>query len=189
MVAVGNEMFEAKRVILATGVHTPKAIPGEREHLGRGVSYCATCDGMLYRGKTAFVTGNADDLAHEAALLQKMGVKVTVVGKMRPQDLSEDIPFLKASQLAVEDGTPLSLRADGQEYPCDAVFILRNEHAATTLVAGLETDGRFIAVNRQMRTNVSGIFAAGDCTGRPLQIAKAVSDGLIAAWSATESLS
>ncbi len=189
MVAVGNEMFEAKRVILATGVHTPKAIPGEQEHLGRGVSYCATCDGMLYRGKTAFVTGNADDLSHEAALLQKIGVHVTVVGKTRPSDLPDTIPFAQASTLAIEDGEPLCLRADDVLHACDAVFILRNEHAASTLVPGLETDGRFIQTDRQMRTNIPGLFAAGDCVGKPLQIAKAVSDGLIAAWYATESLS
>ena len=188
MVAVGNEMFESQRVILATGVHAPKAIAGETEHLGRGVSYCATCDGMLYCGKTAFVTGNADDLAHEAAMLQKIGVNVTVVGKTRPADLAEDIPFVQATSLAVEDGEPLMLRADEDRHPCDAVFILRNEHTVSTLVPGLETDGRFITTDRKMRTNIPGLFAAGDCVGRPLQIAKAVSDGLIAAWYATESL-
>jgi len=188
MVAVGNEVFESRRVILATGVHAPKAIPGEQEHLGRGVSYCATCDGMLYRQKTAFVTGNSEDLSHEAALLQKIGVQVTVVGKRRPSDLSPELPFLQATDLAIEDGEPLVLQADGVMHPCDAVFILRNEHAAATLVAGLETDGRFIVTDKQMRTNIDGLFAAGDCTGRPLQIAKAVSDGLVAAWYATESM-
>ncbi len=186
MVAVGNEMFEAGRVILATGVHVPKALPGEQEHLGRGVSYCATCDGMLYRGKKAFVTGDAEDLAHEAALLAKIGVHVTVVGKTRPQELDASIPFLAASTLSIEDGEPLTLSADGTAYPCDAVFVLRNEHAAATLVQGLQTDGKFIVTDRQMHTNIPGLFAAGDCTGRPLQIAKAVSDGLIAAWYATE---
>lgn len=189
MVAVGSEIVEARRVILATGVHAPKKLAGEEEHLGRGVSYCATCDGMLYRGKRAIVVGNADALAEEAALLDRIGVEVTVVGKTRPNGLPETIPFVKAFALAVESGDPVTLVADGEALPCDVVFVLRNEQAMDTLVPGLQTDGRFVMTDRQCRTNIEGLYAAGDCTGRPLQIAKAVSDGLIAAWTATESLS
>ncbi len=188
MIAVGSEIVEARRVILATGVRAPKKLVGEEEHLGRGVSYCATCDGMLYRGKRAMIVGNADMLAEEAALLARIGVGVTVVGKTRPNALSEDIPFIKASALSVEDGDPISLVADGEALSCDVVFVLRNEQAMDTLVPGLQTDGRFVMTDRACRTNIDGLYAAGDCTGHPLQIAKAVSDGLIAAWTATDSL-
>ena len=71
---VDGEMVEAKTVILATGVSSAKEIPGERELLGRGVSYCATCDGMLYRGKSAVVWGLSPEAAKEANFLQEIGV-------------------------------------------------------------------------------------------------------------------
>ena len=75
-VSVGTDMYNAKAVVLAAGVARGKKFPGEAEFLGRGVSYCATCDGMLYRGRRAVVTGNASDLAEEAAFLSRIGVQV-----------------------------------------------------------------------------------------------------------------
>ncbi|MBQ3093994.1 MAG: FAD-dependent oxidoreductase, partial [Clostridia bacterium] len=156
--------------------------------LGRGVSYCATCDGRLYRGKTAAVIGNADDLAHEVDLLRQIGVSVTVVGTKRPEALAEDVPFVNAKPLAVSKEEVVLLKTDSDTISCDVVFILRNEQAMDNLLPGLATDGRFVTVDARMATNVPGVFAAGDCTGRPLQVAKAVADGLIAAWSATDSL-
>jgi len=188
MLSVGSDIIEAKTVILATGVRSPKKLNGEDTLLGRGVSYCATCDGMLYRGKRAAVIGDAEDLAEEAALLRRIGVDVTVVGTAKPAQLDADIPFETAKPTAVKSGTPVALVTDIGELPFDCVFILRNEQAMDTLVPDLETDGRFVTVNARCETNIDGLFAAGDCTGKPLQVAKAVSDGLIAAWSATEYL-
>ncbi len=188
MLAVGSDIVEAKRVILAVGVRAPKKLGGEEQYLGRGVSYCATCDGMLYRGKRALVIGNADDLSHEAALLVRIGVNVTVVAKSRPRDLPENIPFIAAKPQAVESGEPINLITDQGALATDVVFALRNEQALSDLVPGLAMDGKFIKVNSHMETNIAGLYAAGDCIGKPLQVAKAVSDGLIAAWSATDSL-
>lgn len=188
MLAVGSDVIEAKTVIVATGVRSPKKLDGEETFLGRGVSYCATCDGMLYRGKRVAVIGDADDLAQEALLLTKIGVSVTVFGQKRPADLEDVIVFETAKTLSISAGSPITLVADGKDCPFDGVFILRNEQAMDTLVPDLETDGRFVKVNDRRETNIRGLFAAGDCTGKPLQIAKAVSDGLIAAWSATEYL-
>ncbi len=190
MIAVGNDVLQARRVILATGVHAPQPISGETERLGRGVSYCATCDGALYRGKHAVVIGDADDLAREAVMLYRLGVQVTVAGKDAPPTLPAYIPFIYARRFSVSDGenTPVVLTADGTPMPCDIVFILRNEVAADTLVPGLETNGRFICTDPNGATNIRGLYAAGDCTGRPLQIAKAVGQGLISAFAATDSL-
>lgn len=190
MIAVGNDVIEARRVILATGIHAPQPIPGETELLGRGVSYCATCDGALYRGKRAVVIGDADDLAKEAVMLYRLGVQVTVAGKDIPPTLPAYIPFVYARRFAVSGGgeSPVVLTADDELMPCDIVFILRNEVAADTLVPGLETNGRFICTDQNGCTNIRGLYAAGDCTGRPLQIAKAVGQGLIAAFAATDSL-
>lgn len=189
MVAVGSDVVEAKRVILAVGVRSPKKLAGEDEHLGRGVSYCATCDGMLYRQKRAVVTGDADDLTHEAALLCRMGVDVTVVLPKRPVGWQEDIPFVEAKPLGVEDGSPIRLHTANGDIDTDVVFILRNEQAIDQLAPSVEMNGKFIKVDERFETSVPGMYAAGDCIGKPLQVAKAVSDGLLAAWSATDSLS
>lgn len=188
MISVGDQIVEAKRVILATGVVQPKKLEGEDALLGRGVSYCATCDGRLYRGRSAVVIGNADDLAHEVDLLRQIGVTVTVVGSKRPEALADNVTFVQAKPLAVSKEETVVLQTDGEAVSCDVVFILRNEQAMDNLMPGLATDGRFVTVDARMCTNIPGVFAAGDCTGRPLQVAKAVSDGLIAAWSATDSL-
>lgn len=188
MIAIGSDVVEARRVILATGVRVPKKLDGEDHFLGRGVSYCATCDGMLYRQKTAMVIGDADDLAEEASLLRQIGVDITVVAVKRPPHLANDIPFVAAKPTAVADGDPLVLETDGGAFPCHAVFILRNEQTMGTLVPGLAMDGRHVAVDKNGATNIPGLYAAGDCTGKPLQIATAVSEGLAAAWAATDSL-
>ncbi len=188
MIAIGSDVVETKRVILAVGVRAPKKLAGEEAFLGRGVSYCATCDGMLYRSKKALVIGDADDIQHEASLLKRIGVDVTVVRSGRPSDWQEDIPLVEAKPLAIEEGTPITLKTTIGDMNTDVVFILRNEQAIDTLVPGVETDGKFIKVDERLQTSVSGIYAAGDCIGKPLQIAKAVSDGLLAAWAATDSL-
>jgi thioredoxin reductase (NADPH) len=83
MLSYGSEVAEAQAVILATGVARGKKLPGEAEFLGRGVSYCATCDGMLYRGRAVVVTGNAADVAEESAFLREIGCNVTFVGEKR----------------------------------------------------------------------------------------------------------
>ena len=188
MLAVGNDVIEARRVILATGAVIPKTLEGEAERIGRGVSYCATCDGMLYRSKRAVVIGDADDLAEEAALLQRIGVEVTVVAKSRPAELSADIRFEQGIPKAVLDDQPFALQTDRGIIPCDVVFALRNVQAPDRLVPGLELDGKWIRIDENGCTNIKGLYAAGDCTGKPLQIAKAVSQGMMAAFSATASL-
>lgn len=188
MIAVGSDVLQARRVILATGAVIPKMIEGEEERIGRGVSYCATCDGMLYRSKRAVVIGDADDLAEEAAFLNRIGVSVTVVGKHRPAALPKDIPFLKGTPRRIKDGESLALCTDTDEVACDVVFALRRAQAPDKLVPGIRTNGKFIAVDHNCQTNIPGIYAAGDCIGKPLQIAKAVADGMTAAFAAAASL-
>ena len=157
-------------------------LPGEAALVGQGVSYCATCDGMLYRGKTAVVTGNAADLREEANFLQGIGVRVTVITRQELDGLAPGIGHRTARSMAIQgDGRLEGFVADGEQIPCDVVFVLREVMAPDALVPGLELDGRFVKVNRRQETNIPGLYAAGDCTGKPLQIAKAVGEGLIAA--------
>lgn len=189
MVTVGSEIYEGKALILAPGVTRAAKYPGEAELLGRGVSYCATCDGMLYRGKEVVVIGQSTDAPHEANYLHSIGCKVTYVAAKRPEELEETIPFVKRGKISVQGETQVSgLMVNETEIPCAGVFILRNAVAPTDLLPALKTEAGAIWVDRRMATSLPGVFAAGDCTGQPLQIAKAVGEGHVAALSACEYL-
>ena len=189
MVTVGSQVYEGKALILALGVVRQAKYPGEEEYLGRGVSYCATCDGMLYRGRQVMVVGRSADAPQEANYLKSLGCQVTYVSPQPPRGLDSGIPFVKAGKLAVKgEQTVTGLEADGALLPCDGVFILRQAVAPTDLLPTLETQEGYIKVDRRMATNVEGVFAAGDCTGAPLQVAKAVGEGHVAALSACEYL-
>lgn len=189
MLTVGSDVYEGGALILAPGVIRQAKYPGEEEFLGRGVSYCATCDGMLFRNKPVVVVGRSPDAPHEANYLSSLGCQVVYVSSQAPQGLNPDIPFVKAGKLAIKgDQMVTALEADGAVIPCVGVFILRQAVAPTDLLPTLETEQSFIKVDRQMATSVAGVFAAGDCTGTPLQVSKAVGEGHIAALSACEYL-
>ena len=185
---VGSQVYQGSALILAPGVVRQAKYPGEMEYLGRGVSYCATCDGMFYRNKPVAVVGLAPDAPHEANYLKSLGCQVVYVSPSRPQGL-EDVPFVQAAKLAVKgEGNVTSLEADGVDLPCAGVFILRRAVAPTDLLPTLEMEEGVIKVDRRMATNMAGVFAAGDCTGGPLQVSKAVGEGHVAALSACEYL-
>ncbi len=186
---VGSQVYEGKRLILATGVSRGAKYPGEQEYLGRGVSYCATCDGMLYRGRPVAVVGRSKDAPMEANYLASLGCSVTYVSPQAPEGLDPKIPFVRAGRLEIRGESGVAaLVADGARIPCDGVFILRETVVPTELFPDLETRDGAVLVDRQMRTNLPGVFAAGDCTGKPLQVAKAVGEGLIAAECAADEL-
>lgn len=186
---VGSQLYQGSALILAPGVVRQAKFPGEETYLGRGVSYCATCDGMLYRNKPVAVVGRSKDAPHEAAYLKSIGCQVVYVAPKRPEELEEDIPFIQASKLAVKgEQTVTALEADGADIPVNGVFILREAVAPGDLLPGLTLEKGAIQVDRSMATSVPGVFAAGDATGAPLQVSKAVGEGLIAALSACEYL-
>lgn len=188
-ITVGAQVYQGQSLILAPGVVRSAKYPGEAEYLGRGVSYCATCDGMLYRNKPVTVVGLTPDAPQEANYLNSLGCQVTYVSPHRPQGLQEEIPYIQAGRLAVKgEQTVTGLEADVALLPCSGVFILRRAVAPTDLLPALETDGGVIKVDRRMATNVPGVFAAGDCTGGHLQVSKAVGEGHVAALSACEYL-
>lgn len=170
-VAIGNEFTSCGAVIIAAGITREKLYPGEGEYLGRGVSYCATCDGMLYRGKTVAVVGDGEEAGHDADFLESIGCTVH--------------RFEKNGKYEIRGGTKAeTLVYAGEEYRVDGVFITKDTVSVTKLVPGLEYADGAIVTDRQMRTNVPGVFAAGDCTGKPYQLAKAAGEGNIAALSA-----
>ena len=188
-ITVGSQIYQSSALILSPGVVRQAKYPGETEYLGRGVSYCATCDGMLYRNRPVAVVGLAPDSPQEANYLKSLGCQVVYVSPHQPTGLDKDIPYVKAGRLVIKGGqTITALEADGTELPCSGVFILRRAVAPTDLLPDLETTEGVIRVDRNMSTNIPGVFAAGDCTGGPLQVSKAVGEGHIAALSACEYL-
>ncbi len=189
MLTVGSQVYQGGALVLAPGVVRQAKFPGEQEYLGRGVSYCATCDGMLYRGKPVVVVGRSKDAPHEANYLKSLGCQVVYVAAREPEGLDQGISFIRAGQLKIQgEQTVTALIADGAAIPCQGIFILREAVASTDLLPQLETRQGAVVVDRSMATNIPGVFAAGDCTGAPLQIAKAVGEGHIAGLSAADYL-
>jgi thioredoxin reductase (NADPH) len=160
-------------VILATGITREKLYPGEAEFLGRGVSYCATCDGMLYRGKRVALIGSGREAEQDANFLRN------ICGELLVFDKPLKYEILGSSRVE-------SIRAGDREYTIDGVFIIKETISVTQLVPGLKYESGGIVTDRVMSTNVPGVFAAGDCTGKPYQLAKAAGEGNIAALSACE---
>jgi len=186
MLLADNEVFEARTILLAIGTVSAKSIPGENELLGRGVSYCATCDGFLYKGKTIAVHCGAKRYEHEIAYLAELAEKVYL--SVTYPDCEIDLPNVERLPGIIKEveGTERVAGVkitDGSEKKVDGLFILRTSVAPTTLLNGIEMEGPHILVNRQMASSVKGVFAAGDCTGRPYQITKATGEGNIAAHS------
>ena len=182
----GEEMLEAKTVILATGVVSAKPLPGEEALLGRGVSYCATCDAPLYRGRTAAVIGYSPREESEAAFLSEVCGRVMYFPMYPAEpDLPEKVEVIreKPEEIRKTENGPAVVTAGGT-YPADGVFVLREAVAPAQLVPGLETEGAHVKVNRKMETNLPGVFACGDLTGTPYQYVKAAGEGNVAAISA-----
>ena len=182
----GDEMPEAEAVILATGVVQADPLPGETELLGRGVSYCATCDAPLYRGKTVAVIAYSPREEAEAAFLSEVCREVAYFPTYAGEpSLPAGVKVIREKPLEIqktENGLMVGT-AEGK-YTADGVFILREAVAPGTLVPGLETDGAHVKVNRRMETNLPGLFACGDLTGTPYQYVKAAGEGNVAAISA-----
>ncbi len=182
----GEEMLEAKTVILATGVVMAKTLPGEEELLGRGVSYCATCDAPLYRGRTAAVIGYSPREETEAAFLAGVCSNVIYFPMYAEStELPQTVEVIREKPEGIlKAETGLKVKTAEGEYPADGVFVLREAVAPGQLVPGLETDGAHVKVNRKMETNLPGVFACGDLAGTPYQYVKAAGEGNIAAISA-----
>ena len=184
-----NDVLEAKAVVLCMGAARPVLLPGEEELLGSGISYCATCDGMFYRGKRVAVLSASASGVEEAAFLRSLAGSVDYYA-LKPHDVSslpEGVQAVaeKPRSLAREQGK-VALSTDRETHLYDGVFIFRTAVPLRMLLDGLETDGGAIRVDRSMRASLPGVFAAGDVTGGPLQIAKAVGEGNVAAIAAAE---
>ena len=203
-------MFYGRTVVLATGAGPKQlGIPGEQALVGKGVAYCAACDGMFFRGKTVVVVGGGNSAAADAMLLSRVAKKVILVHRRdtlratkvyhEPLMKAENVEFRWNSQVAqLLHGDKLTgiLIQDvhtGQErqIDCDGIFISVGRKPATNLVAGqLELDeGGYVVADESTCTSIPGVYAVGDVrTKRLRQVVTAVADGAVAVHMAEEFL-
>lgn len=203
-------VFTARTVILATGAN-PRTLglPEEAELIGRGVAYCAACDGMFYKGKTVVVVGGGNTAAADALLLSRIAGKVHLVHRrdtLRATKIYHE-PLEKAPNVTFHWNSTVEAILHGEkvtgvrlrdtvtgavtELPCDAVFVSIGRQPATELVQGqLALDpGGYVLADETTRTSLPGVFAAGDLRTKPLrQVVTAVADGAVAVQMAEEYL-
>jgi len=202
--------FHARTVVLATGANPRElGVPEEKEMIGRGVAYCAACDGMFYRGKTVVVVGGGNSAAADALLLSRIAAKVIIVHRrdtLRATKIYHE-PLMKAQnvefrwnsvvrELAHEEllsGIRIQNVQTGEEslVPCDGLFVSVGRQPATELVRGqLELDEfGYVIADETTRTSLPGVYAVGDMRTKPLrQIVTAVADGATAVHMAEEYL-
>ena len=202
--------FHARTVVLSTGA-TPRklGLPNEESLTGKGVNYCAACDGMFYKGKTVVVVGGGNSAAADALLLSRVAKKVILVHRrdsLRATKIyhaaleqAENVEFRwnsAVTELLQEQrltGVMIRDLISGEEMPllCDGVFVSIGREPASALVQGqLELDSAgYILADESTRTNIPGVLAVGDVRTKVLrQIVTAVADGAIAAYYAEEHL-
>ena len=199
--------IEAKAVIIATGAdHRHLGVKGEEENQGKGVSYCATCDGPFFKGKDVVVVGGGDTALTDAIYLSKIARSVTVVhrrNEFRAQKALQDRLSSCANIRTKLSCNVVEILSDGKKVVgakldtgetlnADAVFVFVGIVPNSSLFSGfvdLDKNG-FIITNGRMETSLEGVFAAGDVRTTPFrQVATAAADGAIAAHSADEYIS
>lgn len=205
-----KETLFARTVVLATGARPRElGLPGERELRGRGVSYCATCDGMFYRGKTVAVVGGGNTAAADALYLSRLCEKVFLIHRrdslrasksyLAPLERAGNVEFVwnsrvtELKQKTALTGLTLQNTASGEqrEISCDGVFVAIGYLPETDLFAGqlnLDESG-YVEADETTRTNLPGVFAVGDLRRKPLrQVVTAAADGAVAAYFMEEYL-
>ncbi len=203
-------VFEAKVVMLATGATPrPLGVAGEEQWLGRGIHYCAACDGMFYRGKTVAVVGGGNTAAADALLLSRVAKEVHVIHRRdtlratkvyhQPLMEAENVIFHWDSQVEslltgdTFQGVRLRNKKTGEvsDLSCDGVFVSIGRQPATELVTGqVELDkAGYLVADETTRTNLPGVFAIGDVRTKALrQVVTAAADGAVASYYADEYL-
>jgi thioredoxin reductase (NADPH) len=205
-ITTDQERIRARTVILAPGVEAKRSgIPGEAEFVGRGVSWCATCDGALYKGRQVAVVGGGDSAIEEGLFLTKFADKVYVVHRrdeLRAAAIAQERAFANPKMEFVWDSVPRRIKGDQlvealevqnvktkelRSLPVNGVFFYIGQVPLTAFLQGvveLDETG-FILTDEFMRTSLCGVYACGDAHANPLkQIAMAVGEGALAAVQA-----
>lgn len=183
---VNDKMYEATSIILATGIQYGKPFPGEERLLGKGVGYCATCDAPLYKDKVVTIIAYSKKEEEEADFIATIASKVYYIPMYKEEvDVHPSIEVIKDDPVSIEGEEKLEkLVLKNGEIVTDGLFILRESISPGQLVPGLKIVDNHVEVDRTMKTNLNGCFAAGDIVGRPYQYIKSAGEGNIAALSA-----
>lgn len=183
---VNQKMYEATSVILATGVNFGKPFDGEEQFLGRGVGYCATCDAALYKDKVVTIVAYNKHEEDEANFVNSIAAKTYYIPMYKEEvEVDPSIKVIKDKVVSIEgDDRVNKIVLKDREIDTDGVFILRDSVSPGQLVPGLKIEDNHVEVDRLMRTNLNGCFAAGDIVGKPYQYIKAAGEGNIASLSA-----
>lgn len=182
----GNRIIEAHAVVYAPGVSFGKPLPGESNFLGKGVGTCATCDAALYRDRPVVVVGYNESAIEEANFMAEMASSTIFINQMgREVGLNPNIEVITDKVIEVRgDTVARSIVVGDREIEADGFFFIRDAQKPDAIVPGIELEGMHIQVNNKMETNLPGIFAAGDCTGLPYQISRAIGQGQVAGLNA-----
>ena len=179
-----NEQFESKSVILATGNKKSKPnIKNIEEYEGKGISYCAICDGFFYRNKDVAVIGNGDYAISEAMDLQNVAKSITILtnGSQAPEYRAENINIntKEIEEINGENKVEGIYFKDNTKMKIDGIFIAQGVAGSTDFAKklGAKIDNDKIIVDENMETSIKGLFACGDCTGGLYQVSKAVYEG------------
>lgn len=188
--AVGDKTYEATTVIMATGVQYGKMIKGEEEYLGKGVGYCATCDAGLYRDKVVAIIGYNHEGEEDANFLSEIASKVYYIPMYNLDNkLDSSIEIINDKPIEIQGEKLVNkLILKERELDVDGVFIMKDSVSPSYMVPGLEVEGPHIKTDREMRTNIDGLYAAGDCAGKPYQYLKSAGQGQMAVSSAISQL-
>lgn len=185
-VKTAKNEYVAKAVLLATGINRPNLrIPGFSDFVGKGISYCAICDGFLYRKKVIAIVGDGDFMAEELNVLRNFTNNLLVFTNGAPLRTElNDVKVITDPILRFSgDEVLTSIETQNQKFDVNAVFVAIGTPSATdfALRMGAFIEANLMVVDDAFMTNIPGLFAAGDCIGGLSQIAKAVSDGALAA--------
>lgn len=180
-------VYEADAVVLATGISRSELLPGEKEFLGRGVSYCAKVDGMNYKGKKVVAIATVPDALAEVEYLADICEHVfffpRYTGFVPPK--KKNITVVLETPLEITGTDKVTgLHTDSDFFSVQAVFMFRASDPLNSFLPGLQIRGRSVYVDDQAETNIEGVFAGGDCTGQPWQCNRAAGQGQKAALSA-----
>lgn len=181
----GMESFLSRAVILATGVEHSGGFGDE--FVGRGVSYCAVCDGALYKNKRIAAVLYAAEEVKEVEYLAGFAAEVLLFSKTPVSVKAQNIRVMEEMPKSVSGGLRVEkLISDQNEYEVDGVFLLGKTAPPFVLCGGVKTEGEHLVCGRNLSTNIKGLFGAGDVTGKPYQFVKAAGEGCAAAYSARD---
>lgn len=182
----GEDMYEATTVVLATGVEYGKMIKGEEEYLGKGVGYCATCDAVLYRNKKVAIIGSNHEGEEDANFLSEIASEVYYIPTYKMSNkLNENIKIIEDRPMEIKgDELANKLILKNQELEVDGIFVIKDSVSPKYLVPGVEVDGTHIKCDKDMKTNIEGLYVSGDCAGKPYQYLKSAGQGQTAVLNA-----